>query len=334
MGCHISDTSSPILFPTSRRKGAKPLSLPGVLLALVILAACARTPTPTVSPVALTISGSSAMTPLLDRLVARFQQEHPSVVVTVDQRDSALGLADSVSGRAAMGAVSAAPPESMWNAPIAVDGIAIIVHPDNSLANLTMAQLQDVFTGRVWHWHELDVTVAGDEIQVVSREEGSGTRLSFEALAMRENLPILGDCPAPRLPDPGVAIPPITPTPAPACAISPVTSMAIVVMNSRATVEFVSQNPGAIAYVSHSYLTSQAQAREVVSTVRIEGILPDPERTDPSAPATAGSRYPLTQPFFLVAPQEPDGAARLFVDFCLSPQGQAIVAAQAVPVLR
>jgi len=314
--------------------------LPGILLALVLLSACARTPIPTAPPATLTVSGSSAMAPLLGRLAARFRQEHPSVMVTVDQRDSALGLTDVVSGRAALGAVSAAPPESVWNAPIAVDGIAVIVHPDNSLTDLTMAQLQDVFSGRVWQWHELGVTVAVDEIQVVSREEGSGTRLSFEALVMREDLPALGDCPAPRLPDPGVAIPPITPTPAPACALSPVTSMAVVVMNSQAAVEFVSQNPGAIAYVSRSYLNLQARARQVVSTVRIEGAPPDLERiyrssrTDPAAPAGADSQYPLTQPFFLVAPQEPAGAARLFVDFCLGAPGQAVVAEQAVPVRR
>jgi len=322
------------------------------VLVLILLSACARTPIPTEPPVALTVSGSSAMAPLLGRLVARFQQEHPSVMVTIDQRDSALGLADVVSGRAALGAVSATPPESIWNAPIAVDGIAVIVHPGSPLTGLTMAQLQDVFSGRVWQWHELGVTVAGDEIQVVSREEGSGTRLSFEALAMRENLAVLrdltvlsdlsgiADCPAPRLPDPAGAGSQVTPTPAPACALSPVTTMAVVVMNSQAAVEFVSQNPGAIAYVSRSYLNSQARVRQVASTVRIEGVPPDLERIywssriDPSAPASTDSRYPLTQPFFLVAPQEPVGAARLFVDFCLSSQGQAIVAAQAVPVRR
>lgn len=329
----------------ARNVGAGLSGLLWSLLALVLLSACARTPIPTAPPVALTVSGSSAMAPLLARLAARFQQEHPSIVLTIDQRDSALGLADVVSGRAALGAVSAAPPEAMWAAPIAVDGIAIIVHPDNPLTNLTLKQLQDVFSGRIWHWHELDVMVAGDEIQVVSREDGSGTRRSFEALAMREDLPVLkdllvlsdptaGDCPPARLPDPGDVVAQVTSTPAPGCALNPVTSMAVVVMGSQAVVEFVSQHPGAIAYVSRGYLRSQAQTPQWVSTVRIEGVRPDVERIDPSAPATAGSHYPLTHPFFLVAPQEPAGAARLFVDFCLSPQGQAIVAQEYAPVRR
>ncbi len=321
------------------------------LLVLILCASCARTPIPTAPPEMLTISGSSAMAPLLTRLAARFQQVHPSIVVTIDRRDSALGLADVVSGRAALGAVSAAPPEGMWAAPIAVDGIAIIVHPDNPLTNLTLEQLQEVFSGRVWQWHELDVMVAGDEIQVVSREDGSGTRLSFEVLAMRKDLlvpkdlPVLSDptagdqspasdCPPARLPDPGGAVARVTPTPAPGCALDPVTTMAVVVMDSQAVIEFVSQHPGAIAYVSRGYLRSQAQTPQWVSTVRIEGVPPDVEQFDPSAPATAGSRYPLTHPFFLVALQEPAGAARLFVDFCLSPQGQAIVAQEYAPVRR
>ena len=301
------------------------------VLAVVLLSACARTAIPTTPPVVITVSGSSAMAPLLTRLAARFQQQQTSIVVAVDPRDSALGLADVIAGRVALAAVSVAPPEDMWAAPIAVDGIAIVVHPDNPLPGLTLAQLHDVFSGRVWQWHELGVMVAGDEIQVISREEGSGTRRSFEALAMRADLSALIGCPPARLPDPAGDAAQLTATPATACALDPVTTMALVVMDSQSVIDTVSGHPGAIGYVSRAYAGSQ------VKVLSIEGVPPDPERTYGASPlgqAGASPLYALTQPFFLVAPQEPTGAARSFVDFCLSPQGQAIVAEHYAPVRR
>lgn len=288
------------------------------------LAACARTPTSTVSPVFLTASGSTAMNPLLTLLADRFHERYPSITVIVEASNSAQGMEQVVDGTAELGALSVPPRNTVWVAPIAVGGIAIIVHPDNPVQDLTLMQVREVFAGRIWHWSELEVNVAQDEIAVVSREQGSGTRILVEALVMADAHSPDTDC-QPRLSvragsgSSDDAIPGGS-----SCAGDAVTSTAIIMPGSPAVIEYVATHTGAVGYVSSGYLAEGVSPAQV-HTVRVEGVPPTPEHV-------ADASYRLTQPLFLVAPREPSGAARRFVDFCLSSEGQAVVARQYVPV--
>ena len=72
----------------------------------------------------------------------------------------------------------------LWAAPVGQDGIAVIVHPDNPIHELTSEQLRDVFQGRIANWNALGGADA--EITVFSREDGAGTRAEFESLIMGE----------------------------------------------------------------------------------------------------------------------------------------------------
>ena len=323
---------------------AKCLRIPHIVCVATLatlFVSCARTPTPAPTPASLTVSGSSAMTPLLALLAERFEAGHPSITVIIDSGNSAQGMAEVADGSAALGALSVpapqgawAAPESAWAAPIAVDGIAIVVHPDNPLENLTLMQLYDIFYGRVWHWSELRIKVAADEIAVVSREEGSGTRAVFEALVMTRNRTSPADCEPVLMVTPGSRSGDDALPEASLCEGDPVTSMAVVMLGSAAVIEFVATHPGAIGYVSHGTLSAQARwsvappqsvAAAQVRAVHVEDVPPDPKHI-------ADGSYYLSRPFFLVALQEPTGSARLFVDFCLSAEGQATVAQQYLPV--
>jgi phosphate transport system substrate-binding protein len=95
--------------------------------------------------------------------------------------------------------------------------------------------------------------------------------------------------------------------------------MAVLAFGGADVIAFVSAHPGAIGYVSAGLVSSQ------VKVVGVEGDRPTPARI-------ADGTYPLSQPFYLIAPKEPDGAAKRFVDFCLGAQGQSIVARQYLPV--
>jgi phosphate transport system substrate-binding protein len=218
-------------------------------------------------------------------------------------------------GGADLGASTVAVADEVWAAPIALDAVAIIVHPDNPLRSLALAQVRDVFGGRVWRWTDLGTDWGVDEIVVVSREEGSGTRMAFEATAMIA--PGSGTC-QPRLtvesggsPEGAVHVE--------ACQADQVTPTAVIMVDSDAVVTYVQDHPGAIGYVSQAYASSQVQA------VSIEGLEPSP------ADIRKGG-YLLVEPFFLISLREPDGPPRAFVDFCLSAEGQAIVAQEYVPV--
>ena len=62
------------------------------------------------------------------------------------------------------------------------DGVIVIVHPSNPLTNLTRTDLQKIFTGEFSLWSELGIALPNgrDEIQVLMREEGAGTRVVME----------------------------------------------------------------------------------------------------------------------------------------------------------
>ena len=287
---------------------------PILLLLLILASACARTPPPAAPTETLVLVASPATTPLLDQLVRAFEAQNPSITVVIEEQRAPAG-----EGAAALAAVAGAPPEGLWAAPIAIDAIAVVVHPDNLLDGLTLAQLYDVFSGQTWHWSELGAGGrAEDEIEVLSRQEGSPTRAAFEAQVMAQGpgcRPVvafeLGAAPA-------------EPTPTferPPCEPDPVTSTALLRMDGAAVVEYVAAHPAAIGYVAHGHVSGQVKA------LRVEGVPPVPANV-------ADGSYRLSLPIYLVAPsaREPSGAARRFVDHCLSAQGQSIVAQRYAPV--
>ena len=283
-----------------------------LLLAALLFAGCAMPATaPTPAPAAIEIASATAMEPLLAVLAGEFQRQYPTLTVVLSRGNAYQGLQQVLHGEAELGAVPVFVPDDMWAAPIALDGIALVVHPSNPLQNLTLAQVRDIFGGQTWRWSDLGVDATEDEITVVSREWGSGTRMWFETLVMAH-----GDC-QPRLDVDRGSNKEATVRVVP-CDGSPVTPTAVVAPSSKGVVSYVTQHPGAIGYVSHGHVSE-------VKVVQIETLSPVSQDIQDGG-------YPLVQPLFLVAMEEPTGTVRLFVDFCLSPVGQAIVAGGYVPV--
>jgi len=65
---------------------------------------------------------------------------------------------------------------------IGLDGVAVIVHPDNPLPQLTTAQLAQVFSGQIQRWEQLGI--AGGTIHLYARDDRSGTYETFKALVL------------------------------------------------------------------------------------------------------------------------------------------------------
>jgi ABC-type phosphate transport system substrate-binding protein len=79
--------------------------------------------------------------------------------------------------------------EEYWFNPVALDGLVFIVHPDNSLKDVSLADAKALFSGAVKNWSSF----AGPELEVkvVSREPGAGVRIILEEQLMA-GLPIAG----------------------------------------------------------------------------------------------------------------------------------------------
>jgi phosphate transport system substrate-binding protein len=228
-----------------RRVGRLNLGVPapvGYTLLLVLLLVACGEPVATPEPVFLQATGSTAMSPLLSELAAAFEESSPLISLEVSGLGTQFGLEALRSGEADLALVSWLPAEldSGWRATaIARDAIAIVVHPSNPVNRLGLLQLQDLFGGRVYEWAGVPGSArALGTVQPVSREAGSGTRATFEALVMVER---------------------------------EVTPLAIVAPSSRAVIEYVARDPRAIGYVSIGYVTSEVKVLEV------EGELPTPQ---------------------------------------------------------
>lgn len=124
----------------------------------------------------LVITGSSTMAPLLLEIGKRFEAMHPQTRIDVQTGGSSRGIADTINGLADIGMASRAlkPQEKhLYGTAIAHDGIGIIVHTSNPLRELTNAQIQGIYTGKLTNWRQ----VGGHDapITVVNKAQGRST---------------------------------------------------------------------------------------------------------------------------------------------------------------
>ena len=120
-----------------------------------------------------------------EKLAEIYMEVHPDLIINVQGGGSTAGITSCRSGAAQIGTCSRElrdEEKDLQRILIAHDGIAIIVHPGNPIANLTIEQLQGIFTGKIQSWSELGWVKK--PIHFVTREEGSGTRDAFEHLVM------------------------------------------------------------------------------------------------------------------------------------------------------
>jgi len=134
---------------------------------------------------AVCLAGSTSVQPFAEKLSEIFMHQHPEIRVDVQGGGSSAGIQAATQGAANLGASSRellGPEKQLIEIPIAYDGIAVIVHPANSLADLSVAQLRQIFSGRLTNWQGLGLPP--HPIHLITREEGSGTREAFEHLVM------------------------------------------------------------------------------------------------------------------------------------------------------
>ncbi len=135
----------------------------------------------------LKFAGSSSMADVMAALTEEFKTLYPDVTTTVDQQGSGSAITGLNDGTCQIGDLSRAvkdeenPDGKFEVITIAIDGIAIVVNPANSVEDLTMDQIASIFKGEITNWSE--VGGADSQIMVVGREEGSGTRDGFEEIA-------------------------------------------------------------------------------------------------------------------------------------------------------
>lgn len=187
----------------------------------------------------ITIVGSTALQPLVEKAAENFQSANSKVNITVQGGGSGTGLSQVQSGAVTVGdsdifaeQQSGIKASKLVDHQVAVVGMAPVVNKETGVKNVTMKQLRDIFTGKITNWKE--VGGKDQSIVLINRPEGSGTRATFEGAVMNGQ-----------------------------------TAKKSQEQDSNGTVQkMVAQTPGAISYLAFSYLKSDIQA------LSIDGVKP------------------------------------------------------------
>jgi phosphate transport system substrate-binding protein len=234
----------------------------------------------------LQLAGSTSVQPHAEVLAKAFQANNSGVQVFVQGGGSSAGVTAVGAGTADIGMSSANLSTSQLSkypnlkvVPIAVDGIAVIVSPQNTVNNLTMNQTRDIFTGNITNWNQVGGSDA--KINVVNREEGSGTRDGIQKIVLKGGN---------------------------------FSSGGITQSSTGAVRSYVAGDPNAIGYISFAEVDNSVKALNINAVA-------------PKYDTIADGTYPIQRYFLLVTNGDPTGNAKAFIDFTLSPAGQAILKA-------
>lgn len=133
----------------------------------------------------ITMAGSTSMEKLATALSESFMVKYPDITVTAEYTGSSAGVEAVTAGSVDIGNSSRNLKDSEITAGVvenivAIDGIAVVVDPANTVTDLSKDQLIAIYKGEIKNWSKVGGTDA--PIVVVGREAGSGTRGAFEEI--------------------------------------------------------------------------------------------------------------------------------------------------------
>jgi phosphate transport system substrate-binding protein len=174
---------------------------------------------------------------------------------------------------------------------IARDAIAIVVHLDNPVDQLTIGQISDIYRGAITNWRQ----VGGDDrpIVLLSRESNSGTHVYFLEQVVRQ-----GDKKAKTLFSPDTLLLP----------------------SSEGISVEVRQNPNAIGYDGLGYVTPDQKVIAVAHDEAGPFVLPTVESVN-------SGEYPIARDLYMYTAGEPTGAVAAYLDWIMGDEAQEIVRA-------
>ena len=129
----------------------------------------------------ISLDGSTSVERVISALGEQFMIDHDGVTVTFDATGSGSGISSAQEGTADIGLSSRNLREGEDGVDaitFAIDGLAVIVHPDNPVRNLTLEDLYGIYSGAITNWNE--VGGADMLISPIGREAGSGSRGVFD----------------------------------------------------------------------------------------------------------------------------------------------------------
>ena len=279
--------------------------LPGLLIVLGLLSvSCsARASAQSSSETTTYIEnkGSDTIVNLALAWAEYYQSAHPDVRISVTGGGSGTGIAALINGTVDIANASRQiKTEEIDQAKsngvdpvefvIARDAIAVIVNPENSVSQLTLQQISDIYSGKIDNWSE----VGGDDRPIVrlSRETNSGTHVYFLETVLR-----LGEKDNKTL----------------------FSRDTLLLPSSEGIVAEVRQNPNAIGYDGLGYVPPDLKVIAIAKEASGEYILPSVESVN-------NATYPIARDLYMYTSGEPTGIVKVYLEWIMtSDEAQGIV---------
>lgn len=272
------------------------------MLAIVLMVGCVSGCGPVTSPgqkttATIVVKGSDTMVHLVAAWSEAYMKIRPDIEISVTGGGSGTGIAALLNKTTDLCAASREiSPTEMEQAKqkgivpqevvVARDGIAVIVHPDNPVSELTLDQIRKIYTGAYSNWNE--VGGLDGRFLVLSRESSSGTYVFFQEHVLRKE------------------------DYAPNARLMPATS---------AILQAVTADVLAIGYVGLGYVSEAANR---VKALRIKKDVASPAVV-PCEDTVRDGSYSISRPLYLYADAQASEMVKDFLAFCLGYAGQAIV---------
>ncbi len=247
----------------------------------------------------LVVDGSTTVFPIASAASDFYMDANPDDTITVTGTGSGTGIASLIAGTAEIAMASRAMKDSEktdlpnWKEiTVAGDGIAIIVHPSNTITQITLTEIMGIYNGTYSNWNE----IGGPDLEmvVINRESTSGTRGFFHDFVMdetdfREDAQIVEKS------------------------------------SNGAVATEVGNTPAAVGYIGLGYLSDSVKGLLVKNDAG--------DYVEPTVQNVLDEVYPVSRSLYFYTDGDADGLAKEFIDYILSPTGQAIVADEGfVPV--
>lgn len=244
--------------------------------------------------------GSDTLVNIALAWAERYREIRPDVSIAVTGGGSGTGIASLINGTVDIANASRAMKDSEIEEAqangiepvehtVAIDALAVIVHPDNPVDKLTIQQLSDIFTGRITNWK--DVGGHDATIVILSRETNSGTHVYFLEEVVRQGDGDNTDIFAPQT---------------------------LLMPSSVGITSELGRNVNAIGYDGLGYVTEHEKVIAVAVDDESPYILPTVE-------TASDGTYPLSRDLYMYTAGEPTGEIAIYLEWLLGAEGQEIV---------
>ncbi len=250
------------------------------------------------------VTGSTTVLPIVSECAKKFMLTYDEPIISVSGGGSGTGIAALIDGTADIATASRQPNSNEYDSAksaeidleiheIAYDGLAVIVNPKvtqglSGPLNLTLEQIANIFARENTTWNQVNPSLPNQNIYLYNREDGSGTRGSFEELVMEPF---------------GLEI----------------SDTAAIVSSNPQMRQSVETTNYAIGYVGFAFVDDNVDA----AWVSDDGVT----YYEPIDENVADGVYPISRSLYMITNGVPESGSLIdrFMDFVKSPEGQQIV---------